>query len=587
MINGQLNVVSMPTVTPSVTQEASVSNAVTTSETQQGREGFAGMLKGIQSHAKTKESPDSEQVEQATLDVGADPLAIGLLAGLTVLPAITSASEVTGTKEEYLENTVVVDDESQQSAVTDLASQMVLAAYAQPVRMPDTNTTVSLSADALQNVASVSEQPVAVSATSVEKQPKQASAEQQSATTLPLLKSDRMSEVNNLIGLPAEILQKVAVAPEKPGLIFVSTEKTNGERVVVEAVKTPLVLSPATAVQASVEPVVPQGTKIVEQGATILEKVIAATVGMPATQTEQSKSLSAGLVEAVVPLQSAESELDIQLSQPQPITARPTVAAVLTGSRLAASVQGNGAGQRPGSEQPIENVRTGNELADVKEMVSSLQSSESASGSTLGSGSSQGGEESNQEQSDSATDNQMLAQNMRVQLGSEHQKVSALSAKTVSGEPVTQAVPEQIVQQVKEHLQLHDVKPGSQQITLTLSPDSLGELKMNLNLQGQKLSVEIVTENRSVRDVIIQHTDALKESLARQNITMESFDVTTGGKGSGNQGQNQNAWRELAQQQQQQSWVSPRGYQVAQADLPTGQATYQRAQGQSMLDIHY
>ena len=181
----------------------------------------------------------------------------------------------------------------------------------------------------------------------------------------------------------------------------------------------------------------------------------------------------------------------------------------------------------------------------------------------------------------------MLAQNMRVQLGSEHQKVSALSAKTVSGEPVTQAVPEQIVQQVKEHLQLHDVKPGSQQITLTLSPDSLGELKMNLNLQGQKLSVEIVTENRSVRDVIIQHTDALKESLARQNITMESFDVTTGGKGSGNQGQNQNAWRELAQQQQQQSWVSPRGYQVAQADLPTGQATYQRAQGQSMLDIHY
>jgi flagellar hook-length control protein FliK len=143
------------------------------------------------------------------------------------------------------------------------------------------------------------------------------------------------------------------------------------------------------------------------------------------------------------------------------------------------------------------------------------------------------------------------------------------------------------LQQVKERLMKHDVKPGNQQITLTLSPDSLGEIKMNLNLQGQKLSVEIVTENRTVRDAIVQHTDALKESLARQNITMESFDVTTGGKGSGNQGQNQNAWSELAKQQQQQSWTSPRGYHAAQADLPSGQAAYQRQQGQSMLDIHY
>jgi hypothetical protein len=69
---------------------------------------------------------------------------------------------------------------------------------------------------------------------------------------------------------------------------------------------------------------------------------------------------------------------------------------------------------------------------------------------------------------------------------------------------------------------------------------------------------------------------------------MESFDVTTGGKGSGNQGQNQNAWRELAkQQEQQQFWTSTRGYHTAQAELPTGQAVYQRQQGQSMLDIHY
>jgi hypothetical protein len=69
---------------------------------------------------------------------------------------------------------------------------------------------------------------------------------------------------------------------------------------------------------------------------------------------------------------------------------------------------------------------------------------------------------------------------------------------------------------------------------------------------------------------------------------MESFDVTADGKGSGNQGQSQNAWRELAkQQQQQQLWTSSRGYYTAQADLPSVQTAYQKQQGHSMLDIHY
>ncbi len=145
------------------------------------------------------------------------------------------------------------------------------------------------------------------------------------------------------------------------------------------------------------------------------------------------------------------------------------------------------------------------------------------------------------------------------------------------------------MQQVKDRLVQHDVKPGNQQITLTLSPDSLGELKMNLNLQGQKLSVEIVTENRTVRDAIMQHTDALKESLARQNITMESFDVTTGGK---RVQETRGRTRMPGVNWLNSSNSSSPGHRrvainIAQADLPSGQAAYQRQQGQSMLDIHY
>ncbi len=166
---------------------------------------------------------------------------------------------------------------------------------------------------------------------------------------------------------------------------------------------------------------------------------------------------------------------------------------------------------------------------------------------------------------------------------------TAVTTEDAVREPPTRTVAEQVVEQVRTRLTPHELKEGIQHISLTLSPDNLGELKMNLNLQGQKLSVEIITENQTVRDAITQHTDALKESLSRQNITMTSFDVSTGGgKGSGNQGTNQNAWREMAkQQQQQQFWKSSRDYRVAEADAPAIVNGYQRVRGNGTLDIHY
>lgn len=242
--------------------------------------------------------------------------------------------------------------------------------------------------------------------------------------------------------------------------------------------------------------------------------------------------------------------------------------------------------------QQHETARTSADQGIVKEIAPSLQPVISESESTSGTDVADSNN-SDQGHSFGSSDNKTLTQQMQGQFTTEHPKLSATNSKSVSTEPVRQDISGQdmqnAVQQLKERLLQHDVKPGSQQITLTLSPENLGELKMNLTLQGQKLMVEIITDNRTVRDAIVLHTDSLKESLSRQNITMESFDVTTGGKGSGGQGENQNAWRELAkQQQQQQFWTPPRGYlNTAQADLPADQAAYQKQHGQTMLDIHY
>lgn len=145
---------------------------------------------------------------------------------------------------------------------------------------------------------------------------------------------------------------------------------------------------------------------------------------------------------------------------------------------------------------------------------------------------------------------------------------------------------EQVVQQVRDRLVNHETKPGSEQIVLRLSPEHLGELKVNLNLEGQRLKVEIVAENRMVRDSLMQHTDALKESLSRLNIKMESFEVTTGGNGSADSGRSQGDWRELAQQRQHNTWMPNGGYRLA-GQAPPALAAYQIKSEHKMVDLHF
>jgi hypothetical protein len=150
-------------------------------------------------------------------------------------------------------------------------------------------------------------------------------------------------------------------------------------------------------------------------------------------------------------------------------------------------------------------------------------------------------------------------------------------------------LPEQIMQQVRDRLVNHDLKAGNDQIVLRLSPENLGDLKLNLSMDGQRLKVEIVAENHMVRDALLQNADSLKESLARQNIRMDSFDVTTGGRGAGNpgQGQQQSDWRGLAQQKQQSALMSSGGYRLPDATTVPSKLAYQTPSQHAMVDLHF
>ncbi|MDD2736626.1 MAG: flagellar hook-length control protein FliK [Desulfuromonadaceae bacterium] len=663
---GQVSMASMPIVTQLVTPDQTVQVTTAVEGLPQNVDGFADLLSSIQQSAKGKGLGEPGQTEALPLDIGTENPAVDLLALLGVSPQIMTVAEpaVSKSDEEPQKTVVSTDVEHVGNADSAMALQMAMAAYVQPGRTPEVSIPAQLSFETLQNVATVTEQTAAITAsTAASVEPQIVPVIVQAAPTAVTPDAPRAEEVNKSAPLSVDKLQNVAIKTEQPAAITASTatavlpqttqdivqaaptiaapdaparaaevnksapltvdriQNVAGEpeqaaaiitsvalqSVPVEVQAAPTVVTPEAPVKkGEVNKLAPISVDRLQNVASTPEQPVAITdsatiqteqhaagplqeaAQRPAMPVVESPDKSESAKEkaqsmASSPDQPSDLELEIQLSQPRPITARD---ASVSASTVAAVNDSHNIRLRLSSDLQIEKVRSGDEPGSVKEVASTLPMEVSESTSTLDSDDSSSSG-NNQGQPESASDNQLLTQQMRGQLSTEHQKISA-ATKPVAAEPARQELQEQVFQQVKDRLVSHDVKPGNQQITLTLSPENLGEVKMSLNLQGQKLSVEIIAENRTVRDIIVQHTEALKESLARQNITMESFDVTTGGKGSGNQGQNQNAWRELTkQQQQQQLWMSPRGYTAAQADLPSELAMPQRRQRQSMLDIHY
>ncbi|MBC7963451.1 MAG: flagellar hook-length control protein FliK [Steroidobacteraceae bacterium] len=411
----------------------------------------------------------------------------------------------------------------------------------------------------------------------------------------PLQQTGRIPAVNIQFSHEVDTVQNVSAAPkaEQPSVPSATAPKTQ----VVEPVQSmPQPITPQSIAEIKVIHVSEQ--QQVLQSDPIINPASGREVPQPA---DGSLPLSAERPEAsrtpaAVMSENPEADLN-QKKQPEIAMAGTATGTPVLQPETINLVKGTADNRSASLQQAVrnvpaqlapdvrsENVRPSSTLSVTKENMVSQQNIVTAGEAALTSDDSMN---SGQDQtwSGQTSDNQLTTPMVHVQSKPEHQAVGSVQNSKVNAEQPRQDLPEQVAHQVRERLTQHEVKPGNQQITLTLSPENLGELKMNLNLQGQRLSVEIVTENRAVRDAIMQHSESLKESLARQNISIESFDVTTGGKGSGNQGQNQNAWRELAKQQQ--NWATPHGYNTARADVPPGKTAYQSQQGHSTLDIHY
>jgi flagellar hook-length control protein FliK len=86
----------------------------------------------------------------------------------------------------------------------------------------------------------------------------------------------------------------------------------------------------------------------------------------------------------------------------------------------------------------------------------------------------------------------------------------------------------EIVEQVQRTILNSSNKNGIHEISLTLNPEKLGEIKLTIQVDGNIVSARMSVENLQVKQIIEQNMQNLKDSLAQHSLDTGSLDVNVG-----------------------------------------------------------
>lgn len=123
------------------------------------------------------------------------------------------------------------------------------------------------------------------------------------------------------------------------------------------------------------------------------------------------------------------------------------------------------------------------------------------------------------------------------------------SSKTVP-DPLMRMTDESVAKQVTE--KLHSViRAGLSEMRIQLRPESLGEVKMRIRMEGDVVLAQIEVQNQQVKEIMERSFGTLKDALAQHNLTAGAFDVQVANN-NGRQGSfaQQNAWFDQEQEQE-------------------------------------
>jgi flagellar protein FlbC len=83
------------------------------------------------------------------------------------------------------------------------------------------------------------------------------------------------------------------------------------------------------------------------------------------------------------------------------------------------------------------------------------------------------------------------------------------------------------------------LKEGGGEIRLVLKPESLGNIRIRMNLVDNAIEGRIIVDNPAVKQVIEGSVDALMRALTAQGFQTGSLSVSVGGQGADTQRQAQ------------------------------------------------
>lgn len=106
------------------------------------------------------------------------------------------------------------------------------------------------------------------------------------------------------------------------------------------------------------------------------------------------------------------------------------------------------------------------------------------------------------------------------------------SSENINMEPklsrfLTRTTEQSVVNQLTEKIH-HIASSGDTEIRIQLRPESLGDVKLAIRMEGDIVVARIQVENQQVKQIVENNLQSLKDALAEQNLQAGSFDVNVG-----------------------------------------------------------
>ena len=91
--------------------------------------------------------------------------------------------------------------------------------------------------------------------------------------------------------------------------------------------------------------------------------------------------------------------------------------------------------------------------------------------------------------------------------------------------------PNAVVDQVLQGINMRTLSDGTQTVRMQLVPESLGNVSVNLQVQGTSVNATLIAQNSDVRDALLANQHMLSRSLADAGLKLSGFTVNLANQG--------------------------------------------------------